>query len=68
MLGKRSLARPRSGMLDTFNYWRQGLSSPRQGIKDPGNKDVLENGTCENIKREAINWRLQIAGQDFTHA
>ena len=47
-------------MLDTLNYWRQGLSSPPQGIKDPGNKDVLENGTCENIKREAINCRLQV--------
>ena len=44
-------------------------------MKDPGNEDVLEDGTYENIQREAINCRLQVlarlpvAGQDnFIHA
>ena len=29
-------------------------------MKDPGNEDVLEDGTYESIKREAINCRLQV--------
>ena len=36
--------------------------SPSQGTKDPGNEDVLEDCTYENIKREAINCRLQVLG------
>ena len=36
--------------------------SPPQGTKDPGNEDVSEDGTYENIKREAINCRLQVLG------
>ena len=31
-------------------------------MKDPGNEDVSEDGTYENIKREAINCRLQVLG------
>ena len=31
-------------------------------MKDPGNEDVLEDGTYENIKRDAINCRLQVLG------
>ena len=31
-------------------------------MKDPGNEDVLEHGAYENLKREAINCRLQVLG------
>ena len=31
-------------------------------MKEPGNEDVLEEGTYENIQREAINCRLQVLG------
>ena len=52
-------------MLDTLiiilleSHW--SLISPPQGMKVPGNEDVLEDGTHENIQREAINCRLQVS-------
>ena len=55
ILSKRSLAKPRSRMLDTLiiilleSHW--SLISPPQGMKVPGNEDVLEDGTYENIQR-----------------
>ena len=36
--------------------------SPLQETKDPGDEDVSEDCTYENIKREAINCRLQVLG------
>ena len=63
MLGKRSLARPRSRMLDTPIIIGDRVSHlPTPRMKDPGNEDVLEDGAYENKKREAINYRSQVLG------
>ena len=62
MLGKRSLPRPKSRMQDTLIILlllETGFFiSPPLGMKDPWNKDVLEDGISENLQRAAINCRF----------
>ena len=65
MLGKRSLARPKSRMQGTLILLlleTRSFISPPQAMKVPRNEGVLEDSMYENIKREAINCKLQVAG------